>query len=109
MKDFCQLDQGNPQTNDLQLSTDTKTLFQWFVMRDLKRSNAKCPAYKLLDELNIRFFTPMCGKPLFVVASGFLSWFLSCKICCSFTIHARLSTLLWSRYPLFNIALSEVG
>lgn len=62
MKDFCQLDQGNPQTNDLQSSTDTMTLPQWFVMRDLKRSNAKCPAYKLLDELNIRFFTPMVWK-----------------------------------------------
>ena len=42
MKDFCQPGQGNPQTNDLQSSTDTMTLPQWFVMRDLKRSNAKC-------------------------------------------------------------------
>ena len=25
---------------------------QWFVMRDLKRGNAKQPAYKLLGELN---------------------------------------------------------
>lgn len=35
---------------------------QWFVMRDLKRGNAKQPAYKLLDELKIRFFTPMVWK-----------------------------------------------
>lgn len=35
---------------------------QWFVMRDLKRRNAKQPAYKLLDELKIRFFTPMVWK-----------------------------------------------
>ena len=32
---------------------------QWFVMRDLKRSNAKQPAYKLLEEKQIEVFTPM--------------------------------------------------
>lgn len=32
---------------------------QWFVMRDLKRSNAKVPAYKLLTEKGIEVFTPM--------------------------------------------------
>lgn len=32
---------------------------QWFVMRDLTRSNAKLPAYKMLKEKNIKFFTPM--------------------------------------------------
>lgn len=32
---------------------------QWFVMRDLKRPNAKKPAYKQLDELNIEVFTPL--------------------------------------------------
>lgn len=31
---------------------------QWFVMRDLKRVNAKQPAYKLLDSLGIQVFTP---------------------------------------------------
>lgn len=35
---------------------------QWFVMRDLTRPNAKLPAYKLLDGLNIRTFTPMVWK-----------------------------------------------
>lgn len=35
---------------------------QWFVMRDLTRPNAKQPAYKLLDGLNIRTFTPMVWK-----------------------------------------------
>lgn len=35
---------------------------QWFVMRDLTRPNAKLPAYKLLDGLNIRNFTPMVWK-----------------------------------------------
>ena len=32
---------------------------QWFVMRDLKRSNAKNPAYKQLSELGFTVFTPM--------------------------------------------------
>lgn len=32
---------------------------QWFVMRDLKRPNAKLPAYKQLEALEIIFFTPM--------------------------------------------------
>lgn len=32
---------------------------QWFVLRDLKRSNAKAPAYKVLPELGFETFTPM--------------------------------------------------
>ena len=31
----------------------------WFVMRDLKRPNAKEPAYKQLGELSIEVFTPL--------------------------------------------------
>lgn len=31
----------------------------WFVMRDLKRPNAKSPAYKYLAELGFEVFTPM--------------------------------------------------
>lgn len=32
---------------------------QWFVMRDLKRANAKLPAYKLLSDKNFEVFVPM--------------------------------------------------
>ena len=46
----------------MQSVKETTELRQWFVMRDLKRGNAKQPAYKLLGELKIRFFTPMGGK-----------------------------------------------
>ncbi len=35
---------------------------QWFVMRDLKRANAKQPAYRLLLEKGIETFTPMKWK-----------------------------------------------
>ncbi len=31
----------------------------WFVMRDLKRSNARFPAYKMLSEARFEVFTPM--------------------------------------------------
>lgn len=32
---------------------------RWFVMRDLKRTNARRPAYKMLAEYNVEVFTPM--------------------------------------------------
>ena len=35
---------------------------EWYVMRDLKRSNAKLPAYKLLTEKGFEVFTPMVWK-----------------------------------------------
>ena len=38
----------------------------WYVMRDLKRPNAKHPAYKQLEELGFEVFVPM-------------KWFLSVK------------------------------
>lgn len=41
---------------------DKRDVKQWFVMRDLKRNNAKQPAYKYLSEKNIRVFTPLVWK-----------------------------------------------
>ena len=35
------------------------TLLQWFVMRDLKRANARVPAYKLLKAKGMEVFTPL--------------------------------------------------
>lgn len=32
---------------------------RWYVLRDLKRPNAKLPGYQLLQEKSIRMFTPM--------------------------------------------------
>lgn len=49
------------QTNMLSIENTTDKIY-WFVMRDLKRANAKLPAYKLLEELKIEFFTPMVWK-----------------------------------------------
>ncbi len=35
---------------------------RWFVMRDLKRSNAREPAYKMLRDMGFEIFTPMVWK-----------------------------------------------
>lgn len=37
----------------------TEDAKQWFVMRDLKRRNAKLPAYKMCQERGFEYFTPM--------------------------------------------------
>lgn len=39
-----------------------ETDLHWFVMRDLKRSNAKMPAYQMLGNMGIKVFTPMVWK-----------------------------------------------
>ena len=43
-------------------SSDGNDRLQWFAMRDLKRRNAKLPAYKLFIGLGIEVFTPMVWK-----------------------------------------------
>ena len=40
----------------------------WFAMRDLKRRHAKLPAYKLFENLKVRYFTPMVHR--LVVVNG---------------------------------------
>ena len=61
------MDESRPQDKDLiptenDGASDESDRLQWFVMRDLKRRNAKLPAYKLFDSLKIRFFTPMVWR-----------------------------------------------
>ena len=34
----------------------------WYVMRDLKRPNAKLPAYRYLTDEGLEVFTPMCWR-----------------------------------------------
>ena len=41
---------------------------RWFVMRDLKRTNAKLPAYQMLGDMGIKVSTPMVWK--WVVRQG---------------------------------------
>ena len=61
------MDESQPQDKDHLSSEDAMPVngndrLQWFVMRDLKRYNAKLPAYKLLESLGIKVFTPMVWK-----------------------------------------------
>lgn len=49
-------------TNNFAKSTDESSCRQWFVMRDLTRYNTKRPAYLMLQEKRIRYFTPMVWK-----------------------------------------------
>ena len=61
------MDESQPQDKDRFSSEDAMSVngndrLQWFVMRDLKRRNAKLPAYKLLESLGIKVFTPMVWK-----------------------------------------------
>ena len=61
------MDESQPQDKDRLSSEDAMSVngndrLQWFVMRDLKRRNAKLPAYKLLESLGIKVFTPMVWK-----------------------------------------------
>lgn len=44
------------------METTNETQTRWFVMRDLKRPNAKMPAYKQLAQGGFRVFTPMTSK-----------------------------------------------
>lgn len=41
------------------VSQDNKEEVRWYVMRDLKRTNARQPAYKLLEGLKMEIFVPM--------------------------------------------------
>ena len=41
---------------------DVEDKEQWFVMRDLKRINARMPAYKQLADAGFAVFTPMTTK-----------------------------------------------
>lgn len=48
------------ELNSRDTSTDIQQ--QWFVMRDLKRFNAKLPAYKQLSAAGFEVFTPMTTR-----------------------------------------------
>lgn len=48
--------------------TDKADTLHWFVMRDLKRSNAKLRAYEMFDNMKIENFTPKVWK--LVVRNG---------------------------------------
>lgn len=61
------MDESRPQDKDRiptenDGASDESDRLQWFVMRDLKRRNAKLPAYKQLDGMVEEVFTPMVWR-----------------------------------------------
>lgn len=62
MNEYQKHTQGDLLSMTDTVSLDTSVRLQWFVMRDLKRSNAKLPAYKLFKSKGIEIFTPMVWK-----------------------------------------------
>ena len=49
-------------SSETEYALDENERSQWFVMRDLKRRNAKLPAYELFKGFGIKVFTPMVWK-----------------------------------------------
>lgn len=41
---------------------DMENTMQWYAMRDLKRRNAKLPAYKMFEGMSMECFTPMVQR-----------------------------------------------
>lgn len=54
------IEDSNPESGFVGAGPDDNK--QWFVMRDLTRSNAKLPAYRMLQAEKIKYFTPMTWK-----------------------------------------------
>ena len=61
MDDFARIEM-NERISDATGCSKINDEKQWFVMRDLTRSNAKHPAYRMLEEKGLTYFTPMTWK-----------------------------------------------
>jgi len=59
---------GKGDARTAQANDTAKTDMHWFVMRDLKRPNAKMPAYKMLSGAHFEIFTPM--RPCLATKQG---------------------------------------
>lgn len=46
----------------MNVNPDMENTIQWYAMRDLKRRNAKLPAYKMFEGMGIECFTPMVHR-----------------------------------------------
>lgn len=77
---------------------------RWYVMRDLKRANAKVPAYKLLEGMKMEVFVPMNGT--WSPAREYVSVRKcpSYRTCSSCMRHKTTLTPSWKRHLPSNIA-----
>ena len=46
----------------MNINPDMENTMQWYAMRDLKRRNAKLPAYKMFEGMGMECFTPMVQR-----------------------------------------------
>lgn len=53
---------NNSKSSNNKTHNDLDYAIKWFVMRDLKRSNTKMPAYKQLRKVGFEVFTPMARR-----------------------------------------------
>ena len=75
---------------------------QWYVMRDLKRCNAKKPAYKQLQEAGVKVFVPLKWQIILQKGKKVREKFRSFKICSLFMIPVSIWTPLWKEPKRFN-------
>lgn len=73
----------------------------WYVMRDLKRSNAKLPAYKQLSDEHIEVFTPMQWR-LSLKNGKRIREEVPCRIYFLFTIQEKFLISLSVKYQPSN-------
>ena len=59
----------------------------WYVMRDLKRPNAKLPAYKQLSDEHLEVFTPMQWR--LKMANESVKKYRLCRTCFLSTIQEK--------------------
>ena len=62
MDDSNKLDSHQARDKVLSNFTAASEYPKWYVMRDLKRTNAKHPAYKILEDMKLEVFTPKVWK-----------------------------------------------
>lgn len=61
----------------------------WYVMRDLKRPNAKLPAYKQLSDEHLEVFTPMQWRLKLKMANESVKKYRLCRTCFLSTIQEK--------------------
>ena len=77
---------------------------RWYVMRDLKRVNAKVPAYKLLEGMKMEVFVPMKWHLVTRKGIRIREKCPSYRTCSSCMRHKTTLTPSWKRHLPSNIA-----
>lgn len=75
----------------------------WYVMRDLKRANAKLPAYKQLLNEHFEVFTPMKEQLSVHGGKRTREEVPLSRICFLFMIPRKLLIRLWKSIPRYSI------